>query len=262
MDLLAALPSWGPYALALAALLAGLVDAIVGGGGLIQLPALLLVPGIQPAVALGTNKVGSIFGTVTSAITYARRVPPNFAKIWPAIVAAFVASFGGAVVASHLPASVFTPVIVIVLAGVLVFTLARPQFGIEVDEQTAPTATRAVVRAVCVGGLIGFYDGVLGPGTGSFLVIAFVAALHFEYLHAAGAAKWVNVATNAGALTFFVPLGVIDWRVALLLGAANMTGGYLGARLAVRLGSKFVRITLIVVVSALLLRLGWGLIAG
>lgn len=262
MDLLSALPPWGPYALALAALLAGFVDAIVGGGGLIQLPALLLVPGIQPAVALGTNKVGSIFGTVTSAVTYARRVRPGLARIWPAIAAALLASFCGAVVASHLPASVFTPVIVVVLAGVLVFTVARPRFGIEVDVRTAPGGAAAVVRGLCVGALIGFYDGALGPGTGSFLVIAFVAALHFEYLHAAGAAKWVNVATNAGALAFFIPLGVIDWPVALLLGAANMTGGYLGARLAVRLGSRFVRITLIVVVSALLLRLGWQLIAG
>ncbi|RZU31839.1 TSUP family transporter [Blastococcus saxobsidens] len=238
----------------LAALTAGFVDAVVGGGGLIQLPALLLVPGMSPVQALATNKLGSVFGTSTSAITYYRRVRPDLRTALPMAGIALVSSFLGASVAALLPASVFRPVIVVALVGIGAFTLFRPALG-EV------TALRHVGRrhhgiAAGLGAGIGFYDGILGPGTGSFLVFAMVSLLGYDFLAASAKAKIVNCATNIGALLFFVPHGSVFWGLGLLLGAANMLGGYLGARTATSRGTRFIRIAFLVVVTALIVRLG------
>lgn len=247
---------WVPLLLAVAALLAGWVDAIVGGGGLIQLPAVLLMPGFTPVMAVATNKVGSIAGTTASAITYHHRLRPDMRIAAPLAGVAFIGALGGALLASHLPTSVFTPVIMVALAGVLVFVLVRPDFGS--DEGGSPLAPgRALARVLPFGLLVGVYDGTVGPGTGSFLVIGIAALTHVAFLHATAITKIVNAATNLGALVFFIPLGVVHWRVGILLAVANTAGGYLGARTAVRLGSRFVRIVLIVVVVALLARLGW-----
>jgi uncharacterized membrane protein YfcA len=238
-----------------AALAAGWIDAVVGGGGLLQLPALLLVPGISPVQALATNKLGSIFGTTTSAVTYYRRAHPDLRTALPMAAVALVASFAGASIAALLPASVFKPVIVVALVGIAVFTLLRPSLG----ELTAlrHTGRKHHGVAVTVGAVIGFYDGVLGPGTGSFLVFAMVSQLGYDFLSASAKAKIVNVATNLGALLFFVPHGAVFWGLGLLIGAANMLGGYAGARMATVRGSRFIRVAFLVVVTALIARLGW-----
>jgi uncharacterized membrane protein YfcA len=238
----------------LAALTAGFVDAVVGGGGLIQLPALLLVPGMSPVEALATNKLGSVFGTSTSALTYYRRVRPDLRTALPMAGLALASSFVGASVAALLPASVFKPVIVVALIGIGAFTLFRPALG----EVTAlrHTGRRHHGVAAALGLVIGFYDGILGPGTGSFLVFAMVSLLGYDFLNASAKAKIVNCATNLGALLFFVPHGSVLWGLGLLLGAANMVGGYLGARTATARGSRFIRIAFLVVVTALILRLG------
>jgi len=239
----------------LAALTAGFVDAVVGGGGLVQLPALLLVPGLSPVQALATNKVGSILGTTTSAVTFYRRVRPDLRTALPMAGVALVGSFLGASVAASLPAELFKPVIVVALVAIGAFTLLRPSLG-------EATALRHVGRrhhgvAAGVGVVVGCYDGVLGPGTGSFLVFAMVSLLGYDFLAASAKAKIVNCATNLGALLFFVPHGSVFWGLGLLLGAANMVGGYLGARTATTRGSRFIRVAFLVVVSALVLRLGW-----
>ncbi len=239
----------------LAGLAAGFIDAVVGGGGLVQLPALLLVPGISPVQALATNKLGSIFGTTTSAITYYRRVHPDLRTALPMAGIALVGSFCGASIASLLPASVFKPVIVVALVGIGAFTILRPALG-------DVTALRHAGRrhhgtAAAIGAAIGFYDGILGPGTGSFLVFAMVSLLGYAFLQASAKAKIVNFATNLGALLFFVPHGSVYWGLGLLLGAANMVGGYLGARTAAARGSSFIRVAFLVVVSVLIVRLGW-----
>ncbi|HYH24199.1 MAG TPA: TSUP family transporter [Blastococcus sp.] len=238
----------------LAALTAGFVDAVVGGGGLVQLPALLLVPGITPVQALATNKLGSVFGTTTSAVTYYRRAHPDLRTALPMAGVALVSSFAGASVAALLPASVFKPVIVVALVGIGAFTILRPALG-------ATTALRHTGRrhhgvAAALGASIGFYDGILGPGTGSFLVFAMVSLLGYDFLAASAKAKIVNCATNLGALLFFVPHGSVFWGLGLLLGAANMVGGYAGARTATSRGSRFIRMAFLVVVTALVLRLG------
>ncbi|WP_127128097.1 TSUP family transporter [Georgenia sp. SYP-B2076] len=241
--------------LVLAGLTAGWVDAVVGGGGLIQLPALLLVPGISPVQALATNKVGSIMGTSTSAITYYRRVGPDLRTAAPMALAAFAAAVGGAAVASRIPAALFTPVILVVCIAVAVWTLARPKIGRKTDLRWE--GHRHVGAALVVGLVIGAYDGVLGPGTGSFLVIALVGVLGYAFLPASAIAKIVNFATNLGALVFFVPNGAVIWSLGLIVGGANLVGAYIGARMAVARGSAFVRVIFVVVVSALVVRLGW-----
>jgi uncharacterized membrane protein YfcA len=237
---------------------AGWVDAVVGGGGLIQLPALLLVPGITPVQALATNKMGSIFGTATSAATYYRRVRPDLKTALPMAAIALAGSFGGAVLAASLPASVFKPVIVAALVAVALFTALKPNAG----HFTAlrHDGHRHYVVACLIGAAIGFYDGLIGPGTGSFLVVALVSAMGYAFLEASAKAKIVNMATNAGALMFFLPHGSILWGLGLLLGAANMAGGYLGARTAVRQGSRFVRAVFLLVVAALIIKLGYDVV--
>ena len=233
---------------------AGWIDAVVGGGGLIQLPVMLMIPGITPVQALATNKMGSIFGTATSSVTYYRRVKPDLRTALPMAGVALVGSLCGAVVAANLPGSVFKPIIVLALVAVLLFTAFKPNVG-ELTALRHSGRTHYVVAA-CIGGLIGFYDGLIGPGTGSFLVIAMVTLMGYAFLEASAKAKIVNLATNAGALMFFLPHGSLLWGVGLVLGGANMAGGYLGARTAVKQGSKFIRIVFLVVVAVLIVKLG------
>jgi uncharacterized protein len=239
----------------LAGLAAGWIDAVVGGGGLLQLPALLLVPGMSPVQALGTNKLGAIFGTTTSAVTYYRRIKPDLRTALPMAAVALVASFAGASVAALLPAGVFKPIIVVALICIAVLTLRKPTLGEVTALRHAGRKHHGVAAAVGVG--IGFYDGILGPGTGSFLVFAMVSLLGYDFLSASAKAKIVNCATNLGALMFFVPHGSVFWVLGLLLGLTNMVGGYLGARTATARGSRFIRIAFLVVVSALIARVGW-----
>jgi len=250
----------GCILLLLAGLTAGWVDAVVGGGGLIQLPALLLVPGIAPVQALATNKVGSIMGTSTSSITYARRVGPDLTTAGPMALAALAGAVGGAALAALIPAAAFRPIILVVLIGVAAYTLLRPRLG----EQTALRweGNRHRGTAAATGLVIGVYDGVLGPGTGAFLVISLVSVLGYAFLPASALAKIVNFATNLGALVFFVPAGHVIWQLGLAVGAANLVGGYVGARMAVAKGSRFVRVVFVVVVSALIVRLGYDVVTG
>ncbi|XKH55787.1 TSUP family transporter [Citricoccus nitrophenolicus] len=242
-----------------AGLAAGWIDAVVGGGGLLQLPVLLMVPGITPVQALATNKLGSVFGTTTSAITYYRRIHPDLSTALPMAVVALGGSFGGAIVATLLPAEVIKPVILLALVGVAVFTAARPQLGRDTGLRYEGRCHLAV--ALVIGAVIGFYDGVLGPGTGTFLVISLVAILGYTFLQGSAQAKIVNLFTNLGAIAFFLPSGHILLGLGLVLGVANMIGGYLGARMAIRRGSGFIRIVFLVVVFVLIVKLGYDFVA-
>ncbi|MBK8469253.1 MAG: TSUP family transporter [Actinomycetales bacterium] len=238
-----------------AGLLAGWVDAVVGGGGLIQLPALLLgLPDASPAQLLATNKLGSICGTSVSALTYHRRVRPDLRTALPMAAAAFLGAVGGAFVGLHIPKSAFNPIILVLLIVVGAYTLLKPDLGSVTELRHS--GTRHTSYAVLVGVTIGAYDGALGPGTGSFLVFALVGWLGYAFLQASAKAKIANFATNLGALTVFVPQGQVLWATGLAVGAANLVGGYLGARTAVRLGSRFVRGVFVVVVSAFVIRIG------
>ncbi|QRZ61107.1 TSUP family transporter [Rothia sp. ZJ932] len=242
-----------------AALLAGWVDAVVGGGGLIQLPAVLLVPGLTPVQALAVNKLSSICGTITSAVTYYRRTTTDIKTALPMATLALCASCGGAAAATIIPAQVFTPIIIVALFAVLVFTIVKPAEG----ELTALRITGRKHLGIALGlaAGIGFYDGILGPGTGSFLMMGMVVFLGYSMLQSVAQTKVINAATNLGALIFFTLGGHQIWALGLLMGFANMVGGYWGARTAIARGAGFIRVLMVVVVSALILKLGWDALA-
>ena len=246
--------------LVVAGLLAGWVDAVVGGGGLIQLPAVLMVPGLSPVQALAVNKLASSMGTATSALTYYRRTACDVATALPMAGVALAASFCGAIVATLIPASAFRPIILCALVAVLLFTVFKPGAG-ELT-QLKHTGRRHLIIALAVGLIIGFYDGILGPGTGSFLMIAMISLLGFNFLMATAQTKIVNLATNLGALAYFTLSGHMLWAVGLIVGVANLVGGYLGARTAIARGNGFIRGMMIAVVSALILKLGFDIYAG
>ena len=241
--------------LVLAAFAAGWVDAVVGGGGLIQLPALLLVPGMPTVSALATNKLSSAMGTATSAATYYRRVRPSLATALPTALVAAVGSGLGALSAASVPDGVLEPVILVALVLVAGYTILRPTFGEETVLRFS--GHRHTVVAALTGAVIGFYDGIAGPGTGAFLVFALVGLLGLAFLEASATAKIINLATNVGALVVFALHGSVLWVLGLTMGLANLAGGYLGARTAVSGGSRFVRIVFLVVVGVLIVRLAW-----
>ncbi|MFC5177277.1 sulfite exporter TauE/SafE family protein [Nocardioides taihuensis] len=245
--------------LALAALTAGFVDAVVGGGGLVQLPALLLgLPGAAPVEILATNKLASICGTTVSSATYYRRVRPDPRTFGPLMALAFVGSMLGALVASHIPSSVFDPLVLVVLVVVGTYVVLTPTLGERTELRFS--GHRHTAAAMATGLAIGFYDGALGPGTGSFFVFTLVGLLGYSFLEGSAKARLANWATNLAALCIFVPQGAVLWKVGLLMGAANLLGGYVGARTAVRRGSRFVRVFFIVVVGAFVLRIGGELL--
>lgn len=245
--------------LALAAFAAGFVDAVVGGGGLIQLPALVVaMPQAAPVQLLATNKLSSICGTTASAATYYRRVRPDPRTFLPLMACAFAGSAAGALVASRIPRSAFDPLVLLVLVLVGAYVWFRPELG---EETSLRFGNRRHLTLACLSGLlIGFYDGALGPGTGSFLVFALVGLLGYGFLEASAKARLANWATNLASLVVFVPLGAVLWKTGLVMGACNVLGGYLGARTTVAKGSGFVRGFFLVVVGAFVIRIGGGLL--
>ena len=241
-------------ALCAASLLAGTVDAIVGGGGLVQLSALLIVlPGGEAIFSVATNKLAGVVGTASAAVTFARRVPIDRRHAVPMAVAAFVGAIGGALLAAALPSRVLTIVVLIALVGVGLYTWRRPELG-AVHAPRFPRRTQGVVMIVG-GAAIGFYDGLAGPGTGSFLVFLLVGLVGFAFLQASATSKIVNTATNLGALVFFLPAGVVLLGLGAVLAVANLTGAVVGARVAVERGSAFVRRVFLLVVAVLVVTL-------
>jgi len=234
-----------------AAFLAGFVDAVAGGGGLIQLPVLLWTfPTAPLASILGTNKAVSIVGTSTAANTYRNQIQVNAKQLVPMMSAAFAGSLFGALLATSISREVFEPIILVILIAVGTFTMLRPDFGkIETTRDVSPVA------APLIGLVIGFYDGLIGPGTGMFLLFSLVSFVGTSFLGASAIAKFVNVATNLAALIIFVPGGHVIWLVAALMAPANLIGGYLGARTALDRGSSFVRLVFLAMLVALTVRL-------
>ena len=234
-----------------AASLAGFVDAIVGGGGLIQVPALLTgYPAVPPATLLGTNKLGSICGTTSAVLRYMRVVRLPWALLLPAAVVAFLAALAGASLVSSVSPALFRPLVPIMLGVVLAYVLWHRDLG----ARHAPIvfSRRRSCAALASIALIGGYDGFFGPGTGSFLMLLFIRLYGFDFLHASAGARAINVATNLGALLFFGFHGEIHWILGFALGLCNAAGSVLGTHTAVKHGSKFVRVIFIVVVTALI----------
>lgn len=241
------------------AFLAGGLDAIVGGGGLVQLPALLVVLPQAPVVALlGTSKLAAVVGTSSAAITYNRRISVDRRTAAWMAGSAFVGSGGGALLATSVSGDVLKPVVLVALVAVLAYTVRTPSLG-EVELLRMRARTQRAT-AVVGGALIGFYDGFIGPGTGSFLVFLLVGAVGLSFLHASATAKVVNTATNAAALALFAWGGHVLWVLGVAMAAANLAGSQVGTRLAIRRGSAWVRRVFLVVVGALMLRLAYDVL--
>lgn len=240
----------------LAAALAGFVDAIVGGGGLVLVPALFgAFPTAAPATLFGTNKGAAIWGTGWASVQFLRRVSLSVRLLLPAVLTAAVGSAAGAWAVTQVDGSGLRRLLPWVLAAVLAYTLVRKDLG----RHHAPRlqGRTEAAAAAGIGGVIGFYDGFFGPGTGSFLVFLFVRVLGYDFLHASAAAKLLNTATNAAALALFASKGQIWWHLALMLALANIVGSLLGTRLALSRGAGFVRGMFVLVVSALIVKTGW-----
>jgi uncharacterized protein len=247
--------------LCLAAGFAGWIDAVSGGGGLVQIPALLiLLPGGSPAQILATNKLSSICGTSVSAATYYRRVRPDLHTALPMAGIALVGAALGALCASLISVDVFRPLVLVLLVLVAAYVLLHPQVG---EEQSLRWSGRRHHVAAAAGGLgLGFYDGIFGAGTGSFLLFLLVGLLGYSFLQGSATARIVNLATNIGALAIFAAQGAPLWRLGLLMGACNVAGSWLGAHTAIRRGSGFVRVVFLVVVTALAIRLSYDIVHG
>ncbi|MGY8526499.1 sulfite exporter TauE/SafE family protein [Paracidovorax citrulli] len=244
-----------------AAFLAGLIDAVAGGGGLIQIPAIFsALPNHSPATLIGTTKVASFAGTSTAALRYARKVQIYWSATGPAVVTAFLCSMAGAYALTLLPAEPMRKALPFVLGVLLVYTLAKKDLG--VDHAPALSGSRERLAALLGGGVIGFYDGIFGPGTGSFLMILFVRVFGYDFLHAAASTKLVNLATNLAAMLLLASKGHIWWELGLVMAVGNIGGSQVGSKLALRHGSAFVRKVFIVVVSALILKTAWDAFAG
>jgi uncharacterized membrane protein YfcA len=241
----------------LAALVAGWVDAVVGGGGLIQLPALLtgLPADVPTGSVLGTNKLASAAGTAVSSATYLHRVRPVLATTLPLVLCAALGSAAGALIAVHIPREVMSPIVLVAILAVGLYTMRRPTLGLVHSPRHEGRAH--VLRAAAIGVVIGMYDGILGPGTGSFFIFAMVALLGYGFLEASVHAKLANLTTNLGALLVFGVHGYVLVGLGAAMAVANVLGGFLGARLALRLGSGFVRTVFLVVAGVLALRLAY-----
>jgi hypothetical protein len=243
-----------------AAFLAGLVDAVVGGGGLVLIPALFMaLPQAVPATILGTNKFAAIFGTASAARRYALRVQVPWRAALPTAVAAFCFSYVGATSVALMPKEQFRPLVLVMLVAVAVYTFSRKDFG-GID-QNRPHTKFDTYLSLLLGAAIGFYDGFFGPGAGSFLLFLFIRFFGFDFLRASAAAKIVNVATNGAALIYFAATGHVLWGVAVLLALLNVGGALVGSRLALRFGSGFVRRVFLGVATALIGKFGYDTFA-
>lgn len=241
---------------------AGWVDAVVGGGGLIILPTLFLVaPGIAPQTALGTNKLAAVAGTSAAVATFARKVPIRWKVLIPAAVIAAVAAAVGAAAVSLIDRDLFIPIVMVVLVGVAIFVTLRPSIGITMATH-APTRRKTILVVALAAGLIGLYDGLLGPGTGTFLIITFATLLGTEFVRAAAMAKVINCGSNVGALIFFGATGHILFALGAAMAVTNVVGSVIGSHMALSNGAKFVRAVLLVVVVAMVIRLGWQQFSG
>jgi uncharacterized membrane protein YfcA len=239
-----------------AAFVAGLVDAVVGGGGLIQIPAIFSVfPKEVPATLLGTNKLASVFGTSVAAVNNAKRVTVAWSTAAPAALAAFALSFVGAWTVTRVPGDFIRSLLPLILLAVAVYTFRKKDLGsVHAPVHSGWTET---ALAVTLGACIGFHDGFFGPGTGSFLIFLFVRFFGFDFLSASAAAKIVNVACNVSALMWFGYSGHLIWQLGMLMAACQICGSLVGTRLALKHGSGFVRKLFLVVVSLLILKTGY-----
>lgn len=239
-----------------AAFIAGFIDAIVGGGGLVQTPAtLIILPHYPVATLLGTTKIPSFAGTSLAAWQYSKRVQLNYRLLAAVASVAFLAALTGSKMASMLSNQVLKPVMLVLLVIVGIYTYSNKKFGLQEHSEKMPA--NAIAYGALFGLIIGFYDGFIGPGTGSFLILIFISVLGQDFLHASAHAKMVNLATNLASILYFSSTGHILYQYAVPMAVCNLAGSFFGTRLALLKGNKFIRIFFLLVVTGTIIRFGW-----
>ncbi|MEY2902188.1 MAG: hypothetical protein RLY89_1294 [Bacteroidota bacterium] len=242
--------------LCLFAFLAGFVDAIVGGGGLIQTPAsLIMLPQLPVATVIGSLKLPSFSGTFFAARQYVRKVPINWKLMGWMTLTAFSASFLGSQLLTQMSNRFMKPVILVVLVLVAIYTYSKKDFGQFSQKELTTTQKTLYSLLICL--VIGFYDGFIGPGAGSFLVLAFISLMGLDFLNASANAKLINLATNLGSICLFLIKGSIIWKLAIPMAICNAFGGFLGAKMAIAKGNRFIRIFFLLVVMGTLIRFSY-----
>lgn len=242
--------------LCIASFFAGFVDAIVGGGGLIQTPvAMILMPNLSVASIIGSLKIPAFSGTSFAAFQYLKKVEMNWKLLSIMAVLAFCAAFLGSALLNVVSNDFMKPLLFFILIGLAIYTFKKKNFGQQQDKDHS--LKKELAYAVIISLLVGFYDGFIGPGTGSFLVLGFVSILGYDFLHASANAKMVNLATNFGSICFFVLKGKIVWAFAIPMAFCNALGGWVGAKLAIKKGNTFIRKFFLFVVILTLIRFGY-----
>jgi len=242
--------------LSLLAFMAGFIDAVVGGGGLIQLPALLVtLPNSPLPTVFGTNKIAALSGTTIAAFQYAKRIKFNIKLLAVISIASFIASYFGAKIVSIINPATLKPIILVILIAIAIYTFIKKDLGKIETKQL--TLSRQLISGAAIGLVIGFYDGFFGPGTGSFFVLAFVVILGFEFVQASAYAKIVNCMTNISALIVFVRQGNYIIGIAILMAIFNITGSIIGSKMALKRGNSFIRIFFLGIVTIMILRYGY-----
>jgi len=244
--------------LGLAMFSSGFIDAIAGGGGLIQTPAMLLTfPDRNPVQVVATSKTAAFFGTTTAAIQYRKFIKTDSRLLIAMVIPAFIGACFGALLASHISPESFKSSIFFMMIAIFFYTLLKPDLGkVHVEKHSKEKLMVIGAIAAC---LIGFYDGLIGPGTGTMLMIALVAIMGFAFVGASAIAKVVNATTNLASI---IVVGIrlwIMWKLGLVLAVANLAGGYAGSHMAIKKGSGFIRIFYLIVTAILILRLGYSL---
>jgi uncharacterized protein len=239
-----------------AAFAAGFIDAIVGGGGLVQTPVLFMAfPQYSVATLLGTTKLPSFLGTSVSLYQYAKRVIIQWKLVAWIASAAFTSAMLGSRLVSLVSNETFKPIILIALIAVAIYTYSKKNFG-QHEEKGLPFSI-SLLRGILSGLVIGFYDGFIGPGTGSFLVLMFIGLLGHDFMHASAHAKMVNLATNSASIIYFASTGNIVYELAIPMAACNMAGGFVGTRFALLKGNQFIRLFFLFIVCATIIRFGY-----
>jgi len=261
MDILSIASDYGYLSLlslAIFSFIAGFIDAVVGGGGLIQLPALLInLPNTSIPTLFGTNKIAALSGTTFSAIQYSKKIKFNFKVLTVIAFCAAIASFLGAKTVSYINVNTLKPLILIILILIAIYTFIKKDLG-TIQTKKLPF-NEMMIYGSLIGLVIGFYDGFFGPGTGSFLVLAFVVVFGFEFVEASAYSKVINCVTNIFALIVFIKLENYLLELAILMAICNITGNIIYTKLALKRGNSFVRTIFLAIVTLMTLRYAYDI---
>jgi uncharacterized protein len=241
-----------------AALLAGFVDSIVGGGGLVQVPALfILYPHFDIPRIIGTNRFSSFMGTAVAGYQYSKKVEIPWRTVIYAGIGAGIMAFLGAKISDIVDEKILKPVILVLMTVIAIYTFKKKDLG--QDEMLKFELAKVPLYGLMIGSSAGFYNGFVGPGTGSLLVFGFVSLIGYGFLKASAISKIVNVIADVSSLGYFIVEGYVQYEIAIPMMICNMIGSFFGSKMAILKGNEFVRNFFLVVIFALILRFGWDI---